>query len=277
MLSKQPSRGADRRPQLAYSQIQTKTHDEARRRRKAIKLIEVLRHFYGRDDLSGLLALDVGASTGFTSEALRTAGCTVVGVDIDLPGLAHAQHRFGRSVHFVGADASALPLPDRSVDIVLFNHVYEHVVDADAVMRELQRVLRPDGAAMFGFANRYQIMEPHYRLPFLSWIPHRVGDLYVRVFGKADEYYERHRSRTGLLRMCLPLKVWEYTYTVLCDPERFAATDVVPRRLRRMPPAFWMAAQPIMPTFLWVGTPGERVPTGPPTRVPARRIDRSRT
>jgi SAM-dependent methyltransferase len=267
-----PDPSSERAPQLAYSLIQDKTHDEARRRRKAAKVVAVLRHFLGRDDLTGLVALDAGCSTGFLADVLRGAGCDVIGIDIDQPGLAHAHARFGERVRFLCADGGAMPLADGSVDLVVFNQVYEHVVDADAVMAEIRRVLSPHGVVFFGLGNKYQVMEPHYRLPFLSWVPPRMADAYVAAFGRADDYYERFRSRRGLLRMCRGLSIWDYTYAVLGDATAFDATDVVPRRLSRAPSVFWRSLQPIMPTFVWVGTPGEDVPRGPKVRVEPRRI-----
>lgn len=134
-----------RRPQLAYSELQTKTKDEAKRRLKAEKIAAVLQHFIGRSDLNGLVAIDIGCSTGFTADTLRGTGCRVVGLDIDAPGLAYAASRFGERVSFVGADGSRLPFADKSIDIVVFNHIYEHVVDPDAVLDEIRRVLRPTG------------------------------------------------------------------------------------------------------------------------------------
>ena len=35
----------------------------------------------------------------------------------------------------MNASGDDLPLPDASLDVVVFNHIYEHVVDADAVMQ----------------------------------------------------------------------------------------------------------------------------------------------
>ncbi len=269
-----PEPEPERAPQLAYSLIQDKTRDEARRRRKAAKVVAVLRHFLGREDLTGLVALDAGCSTGFLADILRDAGCEVIGIDIDQPGLAHAHARFGDRVRFLCADGGAMPLADGSVDLVVFNQVYEHVVDADAVMAEITRVLAPHGAAFFGLGNKYQVIEPHYRLPFLSWVPPRVADRYVSAFGRADDYYERFRSRRGLRQMCGGLRLWDYTYAVLGDASAFEATDVVPRGLLWVPTGFWRALQPIMPTFVWVGTPGDDVPRGLHVRVPPRRIVR---
>ncbi len=262
---------AQRKPQLAYSELQYKTHDEQKRRQKADKIVSVLQHFLGREDLSGLTAIDIGCSTGYTVDTMRRSGLNVMGLDIDVPGLVHADSLFGSHADFLCADGSALPFADKSIDIVVFNHIYEHVVDADKVLDEVRRVLRDDGVAYFGFGNKRGVMEPHYRLPFLSWLPKRLADRYVSAFGRADDYYEQFRTKAGLLTMCQGLSLWDYTYTVLSEPREFAATDLVPPRLEKTPPAVWRALAPIMPTFIWLGTPGDRRPAGRTTRqLPTR-------
>jgi ubiquinone/menaquinone biosynthesis C-methylase UbiE len=255
-------------PQLAYSEIQHLTHDEAKRRQKAAKIQAVLEHFLGRSDLEGLVALDVGSSTGFTCAALHEAGAKVIGVDIDQPGLSSARERFAGDITFLCADGSRLPLADASVDLVVLSHIYEHVVDPAAVMSEIVRVLRPEGVAYLAFGNKWQVVEPHYRLPFLSWLPRRLADRYIRATGKADTYYEQFRGRRDLLRMSTGLHLWDYTYTLLADSERFAATDLVPGPLRSASPLLWRLTAPVIPTYVWVGTPGQRAPQGTATRVP---------
>jgi SAM-dependent methyltransferase len=257
--------------QLAYSDVQSEMLDEPGRRRKAAKILAVLRHFLGRADFDGLQVLDIGCSAGFISDEFRLAGANVIGLDIDEPGLEKAKQRFGGQVEFILAPGSAIPLPSGCVDIVVFNHIYEHVPDPPAVMAEIRRVLRPDGVVYLGLGNRLGIMEPHYRLPFLSWLPRRLADRYVRLAGRAASYYETFQTRPGLRRMCGGFQVWDYTYPVLAQPERFVADDLVPRRLRGAPLGFWRAISPVLPTFIWVGTPGRRQPEGPPLAVnPAR-------
>lgn len=56
-------------------------------------------------------------------------GAATIGVDIDEPGLAAAQSSFGHHVRFVLTSADALPFPDDSLDVVVFDHIYEHVVE----------------------------------------------------------------------------------------------------------------------------------------------------
>ena len=258
--------------QLSYSDLQADMLDEQGRRRKAAKILAVLRHFLGRENLSGLKALDIGCSAGFISDELRLAGAQVIGLDIDEPGLEKARQRFGEHVEFISAAGHAIPLPAKSVDLVVFNHIYEHVPDPEAVMAEIRRVLTDDDVVYLGLGNRLGIMEPHYKLPFLSWLPKPFADRYIRLTGRADSYYETFRTRAGLRRMCGGLRAWDYTLAVLAQPERFAADDLVPRRLRGAPPAFWRAISPILPTYIWLGTSASHEPRGQHLAVDPVRI-----
>lgn len=263
---------ADREKQLAYSDLQPKMHAEAGRRTKAQKIIRVLQHYLGRADLFGLTVLDLGCSTGFISDELAAVGGHVVGVDIDESGLSAASTRFGGTISFLCADGSALPFPDGSVDVIVFNQIYEHVVDPDAVMGEIRRVLAPAGVVYLGLGNRLQVIEPHHKLPLLSWLPAGLADRYMKAAGKGERYYERFRTKPGLRKLCAGLNLWDYTYTVLCQPERFAADDMVPSRLSDAPPLLWKAVAPVIPTFIWLGTKGGIQPAGGPTRYPPTRV-----
>ena len=99
----------DRQKQLAYSDLQYKMLVEDERRVKANKIVSVLEHFLGREDLNGLKILDLGCSAGFISDELHKAGADVTGIDIDEPGLEKARERFGDTIEFVCADGENLP------------------------------------------------------------------------------------------------------------------------------------------------------------------------
>jgi SAM-dependent methyltransferase len=266
---------ADRGEQLAYSQQMAAMLDEQGRRRKAAKLLAVLRHAVGRDEhsgLAGLTAVDVGCSAGFIADELARAGASAHGVDIDGPGLAAARSRFGDRVEFHLARGERLPFASGAVDVVVLNHIYEHVVDPEAVAAEIHRVLADDGVAYLGLGNRLGVVEPHYKLPFLSWLPRPVADRYVRATGRADSYYERFRARPGLRRLFGAFDVWDYTLPVLADPTAFHGDDVVPGLVSRLPERVLAAALPLVPTFIWVAFKQPRRPAGPPLRVAPRHL-----
>ena len=256
--------GAERTEQLSYSDIQAAMHDEVGRRAKAAKIIAASTHFLGRQDLAGLTALDLGSSTGFIADELRVAGAEVIGLDIDEPGLSAARRRFPKGVLWLRADGTRIPLPDRSVDLVVFNQIYEHVVDPDAVMSEIRRVLKTDGVAYLGLGNRLTLWEPHVRLPFASWLPPRLADRYVRAAGRGEAYYERFRVRRSLRRMVGDLAVWDYTWTVIADPDRFAARDMIKGPIAKVPVRLLRLLAPVVPTYIWLATPGDGKPRGGP-------------
>lgn len=258
--------------QLAYSDLQPEMHREAGRRKKANKIIKVLQHYLGRDDLAGLGVLDLGCSTGFIADELRKAGANAVGTDIDLPGLRAAGARFSDKISFLCADGEQLPIKDDSVDIVIFNQIYEHVVNPDAVVAEIHRVLRTDGVAYLGMGNRMQVVEPHHKLPFLSWLPEGAADRYMRMAGKGDHYYERFRTKPRLKHMVRAFAVWDYTHTVLGEPLRFGADDMVPSSLHNAPTTLWRIADPFIPTFIWLATKSGEPPAGGATRVSPSRV-----
>lgn len=84
-----------------------------------------------------------------------------------------------------------LPFPSQSIDVVISNHVIEHVGDRASQLRHLQemlRVLKPGGIGYLAVPNRWMLVEPHYRLAFLSWLPHGWRTPYLRMRRKGEVY-----------------------------------------------------------------------------------------
>ena len=55
----------------------------------------------------------------------------------------------------------AIPLPEMVVDRLLCNHLLEHVIDDQSVVREICRILKPGGLALIGVPLA---LNPHFRL-----------------------------------------------------------------------------------------------------------------
>jgi SAM-dependent methyltransferase len=270
------SAAGGRQRQLAYSTLQSRMADVAERRRKARKIIAILEYHLGRPDLRDLVVLDVGCSLGFFTETALQHGAHAIGIDIDVPGVTTARRERDPGCAFLSAEGEALPFRDHSVDVVVFNHIYEHAVDPDEVMRQIRRVLKPDGVVYLGLGNRLGLIEPHYRLPFLSWLPQKAADRYVRAFGRAQTYHERFRTLPGLRRMAAGLHVHDYSFTLVADPGIFEAGDVaggaataISRRLGR--PGRWLARW-LLPTYVWVASPLPQEPRGTGAALEPERV-----
>ena len=135
------------------------------------------------------------------------------------------QNRQTEGFHFVQADGCLLPLLSSRFDVVLLNHVLEHVSSSEALLDEVWRVLKPGGLAYLACPNRYSLVEPHYRLPFLSWFPRSLADLYVRLAGRGQEYLDRLPSYWQLIRWTRRFLVKDLTVTLLKHPGRFYSDD----------------------------------------------------
>jgi ubiquinone/menaquinone biosynthesis C-methylase UbiE len=96
--------------------------------------------------------LDIGAGLGGPARYLaETFGCQVECIDLT-PGLVQAAEYLSsrwsgpkERVTFSVGDATALPYPDHSFDLVWMQHVAMNIADRDVLYREIRRVLRPGG------------------------------------------------------------------------------------------------------------------------------------
>jgi SAM-dependent methyltransferase len=118
-------------------------------------------------------ALEIGAGTGYFTLNLLRAGAIEEAVATDIsPGmldeLVSSATELGLEVETVAAQASDLPFPDGSFDLVFGHAVLHHLPDLDAAFAELARVLRPGGTLAF-------CGEPSHHGDRLAAVPKRAA------------------------------------------------------------------------------------------------------
>lgn len=92
---------------------------------------------------------------------------------------------------FVQLNGGRLPFGDKSFDVVVSNHVIEHMANADLLLSEIGRVLKDDGIAYLATPNRFWPWEVHNKIPLLHYLPveifnsllERLGIHHEDVFG----------------------------------------------------------------------------------------------
>lgn len=106
--------------------------------------------------------VDVACGPGFLTMAFAERCADVFGVDATEKLLSSARHEAVRrkldNVTFVLGDANQLALQDGSFDVASCRAAFHHFPEPAAVLRELQRVLRPGGRILI--ADMFASAEP---------------------------------------------------------------------------------------------------------------------
>jgi len=224
--------------------------------RKADKIIAVCSHFSSRP-LKDLVCLDLGASTGIMTRRFAESFKKVIALDTDRVGLGSGRENHHRdNILYVCSDGTAAGLADACVDVVICNQIYEHVDDQEGLAAEIYRLLKPDGFCYFGAGNRYVLIEGHYFLPFLSWLPPRLSDIYMKLAGKKVAYDVKLLSLGKLKKLLRDFWRHDYTEMIFENPAAFGAEDVVRpgNIISRLPRAVFNAVYPLFPAWVWILT-----------------------
>lgn len=178
--------------QEAYSSINPAVLDMEGRVQKARKIQSVINDYTKKKGLSGII-LDFGCSGSIILNYLSIQNSEKIGIDIDLNALTIARSNPDIfTINFICADGMHLPFRDDTIGLTICNHIYEHLPDSALLFREIYRTLKPESICYCAAGNRLSIMEGHYHLPFLSWLPKPIAHLYLKITHKGDYYYEKH-------------------------------------------------------------------------------------
>ena len=87
--------------------------------------------------------LEVGCGLGYLLDVFRNDGWEVLGVEPYFQACRYAREELGLKI--INSILETADLPDESFDLVLLNHVIEHVDDPLRTFREVNRVLKHNG------------------------------------------------------------------------------------------------------------------------------------
>ena len=143
---------------------------------------------------------------------------------------------------------------DETFDVVIATQIYEHVPDAQTMIKEIHRVLKPGGACYFAAGNRLMWNEPHYNLPLLSVVPRPMANLYLRLSGKGNYYYEKHLSYWGLKKLTRSFTIHDYTKALIDNPAKFGVEYMIRPESAKARVASVLARyfMWIVPGYIWI-------------------------
>jgi len=123
--------------------------------------------------------VDLGCGRGGFVETCGRELVTALGVDNESAAAAICRTR---QLPFLLGDAASLPFASASLDVVRAKEIIEHLTDARPMLREVYRVLRPNGL-------------------FLSHVPSQFSMLYPVANFWDDYTHVRPLSQVGLKRL----------------------------------------------------------------------------
>lgn len=198
--------------------------------------------------------LEIGCGSGGISHYFAnhpTLRCQVMAVDV------HDNRQVTKGYEFIQLQGVELPFADGQFDVVISNHVIEHVGDAPTQLRhlaEIHRVLHPGGIGYLAVPNRWMLIEPHYRVAFLSWWPRSWRSPYLRLMRKGSFYdceplqlpqLERMLKQADLQYRNISIEAWRETFDI--EQPHARAT----RLLRITPDALLKPLRRIIPTLIY--------------------------
>ncbi|NYE28088.1 SAM-dependent methyltransferase [Rhodanobacter sp. K2T2] len=201
-----------------------------------------------------LRVLEVGTGSGGIAHYFGThprMRCIVDAVDV------YDNRLVLDGYHYQQVMGTVLPFENDSFDVVVTNHVIEHVGDEQAQrhhLSELHRVLRTGGIGYIAVPNRWMLIEPHFRLAFLSWMPRSWRTPYLHLMRKGKRY-DCEPLQLSQLENFLAQAGFGYE-NISIDAMRTTieiehSQSFVLNVLRNLPDRVWVPLLNVMPTLIY--------------------------
>lgn len=207
------------------------TIDRTKRTFEIITIFKLAKHTPKR-------ILDLGCGGGVITNSLQKKGYNVVGLDVGEAGHGLAKETFP-SCDFRLYDGLDIPFEKNSFDTVIMNDVFEHIPydHMDKLIEQIKNVVKPNGLIYISATNRWELVEPHTLIPFLTWFPRRLWNVIDKKIKKEKHYpisevypYTFKRLRKFCKRHNLQYTDFTYIYTL----HKFADPDYIGSRSLRM-------------------------------------------
>lgn len=143
-----------------------------------------------------MTALDIGSGFGMYAQELARQVEKVVAVE-PFTGAYEKAVKLNRrkNIQFVNALIEDYK-GNEKFDLAVSLTTLEHMPKAERSFENVFQCMKKNSLLYLTAPNKLWPVEPHYALPFLSWLPLSLANLYLRLTGKGILYKDSSYSRT---------------------------------------------------------------------------------
>jgi len=149
--------------------------------------------------------LDIGCFNGYVLDLLKEKGYETFGVDASKSAVAICCEK-GHKVLECNLEKE-IPFEDSHFDAVIGMEIIEHLADTDSLIREVKRVLKPDGVLVLSTPNFFSLsrrlmtllgINPYFEASF-SFPPKMAGHLRFYTHDLLSDFLKFHNFKITIL------------------------------------------------------------------------------
>lgn len=212
---------------------------------KAMKMEQVMCDHLKIDKLENIKILDIGCGTGKIINFFNKNNNQIFAVDVF--------NQIDKSLsieNFTHVSSAELPFKDKFFDIIISNHVVEHIEDQNLHMDEIYRCLNNTGMCYYATPNKNFPIEPHHKIPLIHYLKSSVFHKILKLIGKYEEdlyLLSYSQMKNSFSKHNLIYK--EYTSLIMKHPNKFHLEN---KLFKYFPLWFLNSLQRLIPTNIFV-------------------------
>jgi ubiquinone/menaquinone biosynthesis C-methylase UbiE len=136
------------------------------------------------------VVLDIASGSGYGTYIISQHAKQVVGVDVSKDAIKYAANTYGsKNISYKLGDGKTIPCADNFFDVVTSFETIEHLDDYKNFMKEIKRVLKPDGLLILSTPNDLEFAEGnHFHIH--EFAQDELLSLAKEYYRNVEEYYQ---------------------------------------------------------------------------------------
>ncbi len=193
--------------------------------KEANQIMAVCRHFSHRE-VENLNCLYLGAADNIITECLARNFKEIIALDIDKSVLRMNQRMSDHNnIKYICCEDGNLSIDDLTIDVIICDRFYSRVDNPEKLMYEIYRVLKYEGFCYFSAYNKLSLVERHFSIPFLAWVPRWLSEILLKLSGRKGKYNYKLLTLSKLRKLIDNFWRHDYVGLVRQNPLAFQVPD----------------------------------------------------